>query len=122
MPYSTWTKHIFYPLGRLGAEALMRSEADTCQQSPPCIPPAVLMSPSKAAPPEREAMFSPPKLFCVISSFGVHNPELSTAQLPHAGTSANSDSETKAIVTITELVLSFRLGGLGTHFAEQLTR
>lgn len=66
--------HTLHPLGRGGAEALTRSEADTCQQSPPCLPLAALtMSSSKAAPAEGEwreflFFFCPPNLFCVISS------------------------------------------------------
>jgi len=117
--------HTLYPLGRHGAEALTRSEADTCQQGPPCLPLAALtMSSSKAAPAEGGGSPSPPpspqKLFCVISSSECTLLNFSTAfHLTNDGASATSDSESGAIVTATELVLCLQPGGPGTLTAEQ---
>lgn len=115
--------HTLYPFCCCGSEALTRSEADVCQQSPPCLPLAALtMSSSKAAPAEGEwrAFFpqSPSAWFLPRSA---HSWTFNSFQFPNVGASATSDSESRAIVTTTELVLSFKLGGLGTHNAEQLT-
>lgn len=54
--------------------------------------------------------------------WSTHSWTFNSFQLPYFGASAASDSESRAIVTTTELVLSFKLGGLGTYNAEQLTR
>lgn len=63
----------------------MRSEADTCQRSPPCLPLAALtMSSLKAAPAEGEwkaffFFFFFTKALLHDFFLGVHTPELSTA-------------------------------------------
>lgn len=75
--------HTFEPLGHHDGETLTRSEADTCQQSPPYLPLAALTkSSSKAAlaEGERRAFFSSsPKALLRDFFLGVHTPELSTA-------------------------------------------
>lgn len=100
----------------------MRSEADTCQQSSPYLPLAALtMSSTKAAPAEGEFFSFFPKALLRDFFLRVHTPELfNSFQLPNVGTSASSDSESRAIV-ITELALPLKLGGLVAHNAEQLT-
>lgn len=54
--------------------------------------------------------------------WSAHSWTLNSFQLPNVGASATSDSESRAIVTATELVLSIKPGGLGTHNAEQLAQ
>lgn len=116
--FQTLKPHTLYPFVCRGSESLMWSEADTCQQSPPCLPLAALtMSSLKAALAEGEwkAFFSssfyqsPSAWFLPWST---HSWTFNSFQLPYVGASAASDSESRAIVTTTELVLSFSLEAL----------
>lgn len=106
----------------------MRSGADTCQRSPLCLPLAALtISSSKAAPAAGETggyfplHHHPKSSSAWFRPWSAHSWTFSSFQLPNVGASATSDSESRAIVTATERVLSLKLGGLGTHKAEQLT-
>lgn len=102
--------------------ALRPWRGGTCQKSTPCFPlVAPTMSSSKAAPAEGvQRPFSPHSSSAWLHPWSAHSWTLNSFRLPNVGTSATSDSKSKPIITTTELVLSFKLGGLGTHNLRQL--
>lgn len=80
------------------------------------------MNSSKAAQKRRAFFFRPYKPLLRDYFLGVHTPELSTAfSFPVSALPQLLNSKSKAIVATTESPLSFKLGGLGTWNAEQLT-
>ena len=73
--------HTLQPLGCRSSGSLTRTETDTCQQSPPCLPLAALtMSSAKATPAEGDwkPFFSLPKALLLDFFLGVHSPQIST--------------------------------------------
>lgn len=141
-PNSTWltgpaalsplTKHIYsetrtlYPLGRCGAEA-PDEEWGRHMPAEPSIPPTgstnnEVLKGSTGWGGAEGFFFSPQSSSAWFLPWSAHSWTFNSFQLPNVGASATSDSESRAIVTATELVLSFKLGGLGNHNAEQLTR